>query len=648
MKNYFYFLMFLMVCGPIFGQEKEPVDLKEHFLDAEYFLAQEEYIDALYDYQELYNNGYRENANINYRIGICYLNIVGQKDKSVPYLLEAVKNVAKKYKESSLKQVAAPVDAWLFLGNAYRVNNQLAKAIEAYNKYKELANSQAEISYADQQIAASNAAIRYMDSPLQIRFTDLGDSVNGASSNYKAVVSGNGLVMAYMNELPFYRAVYISRFTPAGWSAPVNITPQIQSDGDQFVTSVSYDGTRLYLTKEDAFNSDIYVSEFQRGKWSRSVPVGGQEVNTKYWESHASVSKDGKTLYFTSNRKDGQGEMDIYRSHLQSSGGWGMPENLGGVINTGLNEDTPFITDNDSVLYFSSQGHETMGGYDIFKSVLQPSGAWSFPENIRYPLNTTDDDLFYYPWKNGRVIYASLIRPEGLGKEDIYAMQPYQDVALAELLNEFIYPEQVQVPVAAPVAQTAPVAEPAVQPAVQPAAEPAVTPAVPPAAEPAAPPTAEPAPVAQTPPVAEPTSTTPAFLQLDPLYFAFDKTQLTEDGKVVLDKIAGMLNNNAGLSLKLLGNADSRGAAEYNLKLSQRRAEEAMQYLIAKGISAKRLSAQGLGEKKFAAINSNPDGTDSPEGRQYNRRVEYEITGPDNKRIGIILPPVPENLRFKE
>ncbi len=580
MKNYFYFLMFLMVCGPIFGQEKEPVDLKEHFLDAEYFLAQEEYIDALYDYQELYNNGYRENANINYRIGICYLNIPGQKDKSVPYLLEAVKNVSKKYKESSMKQVAAPVDAWLFLGNAYRVNNQLAKAIDAYNKYKELANSQAEISYADQQIAASNTAIRYMDSPLQIRFTDLGDSVNGASSNYKAVVSGNGLVMAYMNELPFYRAVYVSRFTPSGWTAPVNITPQIQSDGDQFVTSVSYDGNRLYLTKEDAFNSDIYVSEFQRGKWSRSVPVGGQEINTKYWESHASVSKDGKTLYFTSNRKDGQGEMDIYRSHIQSSGGWGIPENLGSVINTGLNEDTPFITDNDSLLYFSSQGHETMGGYDIFKSVLQPSDAWTVA------------------------------------------------------------------PVPSPLAQTQ--TQTQTPPAAQPAVPPVDEPVVPPAAEPAAQPVAEPAaqPVAQTPPVAEPA--TPAFLQLDPIYFAFDNTQLTEDGKVVLDKIAGILNNNTGLNLKLLGNADSRGAAEYNLKLSQRRAEEAMRYLIAKGISAKRLSAQGMGEKKFAAINSNPDGTDSPEGRQFNRRVEYEITGADNKRIGIILPPVPENLRFKE
>ena len=106
---------------------------------------------------------------------------------------------------------------------------------------------------------------------------------------------------------------------------------------------------------------------------------------------------NGKTLYFTSNRKGGFGEMDIYRSVLQDNGQWGQPVNLGNVINSALNEDTPFITENDSVLYFSSQGHENMGGYDIFKSKIGPANQWSTPENLKYPINTTDDNLFYYP-----------------------------------------------------------------------------------------------------------------------------------------------------------------------------------------------------------------------------------------------------------
>ncbi len=325
-------------------------------------------MDALYDYLEIYNNGYKDNANINYRIGICYLNIPGQKEKSIDYLLESLKNVSPKYKESSLKQTYAPVDAYLYLGNAYRVNNLLGKAIESYNKYKELAGSQGESKFADQQIQACNTAIRFMDNPVKVRFTNLGDSVNGESSNYKAVISGDGLTMAYMNELPFYHAVYISRYSQGEWTSPVNITPQIQSDGDQYVSSLSFDGNTLYLTREDAFNSDIYKSSFQNGKWSKSEPLPGQDINTKYWESHASISHDGKTLYFTSNRKGGFGEMDIYKTTLQGNSQWSQPVNLGNVINSVLNEDTPFITENDSVLYFSSQGHENMGGYDIFRS----------------------------------------------------------------------------------------------------------------------------------------------------------------------------------------------------------------------------------------------------------------------------------------
>ena len=417
----------LLVQLNVSAQTKTPDEIKEIFYDAEFFFAQESYIDALYDYDELYNNGFAQNASINYKIGICYLNIPGQKEKSIGFLLEAVKDISKKYNEASLKQTSAPVDAFLFLGNAYRVNNKLGDAINAYTKYKELANSPDEIKYADQQITACNTAMRFMENPIRIKFTNLGDSVNGSSSNFKGVVSGNGTSLLYMNELPFYDAVYYTRYTDHGWSSPVNITPQIQSDGDQYVTSLSYDGTQLILTREDAFNSDIYVSTLKDGKWSKSVPFGGQDINTKYWESHASLSKDGKTLYFTSNRKDGIGDMDIYVSKKTTGGSWGKPVNLGATINTALNEDTPFITENDSILYFSSQGHENMGGYDIFVSRLDASGQWLKPENMGYPVNTTDDDLFYYPWNNAQIAFTSRINENGFGKEDIYAMQAYED-----------------------------------------------------------------------------------------------------------------------------------------------------------------------------------------------------------------------------
>ncbi|HJZ41799.1 MAG TPA: OmpA family protein [Bacteroidales bacterium] len=621
------------------AQEKDQAELKEYFLDAEFFFAQEEYTDALYDYLEIYNNGFKENANINYRIGICYLNIPGQKERSIDYLLQASQSTSAKYKVSSLKQIAAPVDAFLYLGNAYRVNNMLDKAIESYNKYKELATSPGEISYATQQITACNTAIRFMNNALDIRFINLGDSVNGPSSNYKAVISGDGRTLVYMNELPFYDAVYFSTYSTPDWSAPVNITPQIQSDGDQFVSSVSYDGTQLFLTREDAFNSDIYVSKFSNGKWSRSEPVAGQDINTKFWESHASISRDGKTLYFTSNRKGGFGEMDIYRTQLQAGGQWGQPVNMGNGINTALNEDTPFITDNDSLLFFSSQGHENMGGYDVFVSRLGKTGQWSQPDNIKYPLNTTDDDLFLYPWHNARVYYASMIRTGGFGKEDIYAIQPADDMPLPELLAELIRDATEEpVPLPAEIKPVSPVETIDEEAETEPRD----------VAETTEPAEQETLPETAPPVVTEPVPVLPKEIDLSAVYFGFDNFQLSEAGMTELKKIGQLLKDFPGSHVRFIGHADAKGPAEYNLKLSERRARTALQYVADLGIEANRLSIQGMGEKNFAAINSNPDGSDNPEGRRLNRRVEYEIIGVDNTLIIINIPSVPEHLKFMQ
>lgn len=604
--------LFLAFQLALFSQEKTAEELKEYFSDAEFFFAQEEYQDALYEYLELYNNGYKANANINYRIGICYLNIPEQKDKSISYLLEAVKNVSKKY-EPKFKQVSAPYDAYLFLGNAYRVNNRLNDAIASYTQYKEVVGVAEEIKYADQQIAACNIALSYMQNPLKIKLTNLGDSVNTSSSNLKGVVSGNGKTLVYMTELPFYDAVYCSYFTPQGWSSPVNITPQIQSDGDQYVSCISYDGDLLVLTKEDAFNSDLYVSRFVDGKWSKSLPIAGQEINTKFWESHASLSRDGNRLYFTSNRKDGYGEMDLYVAQKDAAGMWGKPVNMGTVLNTPLNEDTPFITENDSLLYFSSQGHESMGGYDIFVSRLDANGQWLPPANLGYPINSTDDDLFYYPWNNARIGYLSRIEKDGLGKEDIYAVQAYGDEDYNDLMAGFLnFRKEVQPEIIAYEGEVE-----LVEKEEEPAAEPIKK--------------------------AEPKE-----ILLEPVYFAFDNFQLTDNGKAQLQKVAQFMKDYPEARIRLIGHADARGPADYNLKLSEKRAIAARTFLTGLGISADRVSTVGLGERNFAAINSNPDGTDNPEGRKLNRRVEYEIIEGDDQLLIIRLPEIPQSLKFRD
>jgi len=268
-------LLFLVVLGSK-GQDVENVPLKESYADAEFFLAQEFYTDAVHDYLEIYKRGFKDNANINYKIGICYLNIPGQKDKAIVYLDKAKESASLKYNESSLKEKFAPIDVYLYLGNAYRVNNMVDKAIETYKTYKSLIPPE-EINlqkFADKQIEACNIANEFMHNPVNVEFRNLGSVINSSSDDYKAVLSGDGNKIVYMHKLPFYAAVYFSIKVNGKWGKPENITPQLMSDGDQYVCSISYDGNTLLLSKEDEYNSDIYISKFVDNRWTKSKPLG--------------------------------------------------------------------------------------------------------------------------------------------------------------------------------------------------------------------------------------------------------------------------------------------------------------------------------------------------------------------------------------
>jgi len=358
----------------------------------------------------------------------------------------------------------------------------------------------------------------------------------------------------------------------------------------------------LILSKEDEFNSDIYVSHFIDNRWTKSEPLGSN-INTRYWESHASISKDGKTLYFTSNRKGGKGYMDIYVSHLTEEGVWGPPKNIGPEINTKLNEDTPFITEDGQYLYFSSQGFTNMGGYDVFKSELKDSSDWSLPQNLGYPINTTDDDLFYYPWGNGEIAYMAKIMDEGFGATDIYKLVFPSVVDESIALQEEVVTEEEVLPA---VGDTTVVEE----------MEVAVVPVV------------------QT-------------FTISPILFGFDKFNVPESSKIDMHDLVELLKSNRNLKVELLGYTDPLGPADYNIKLAKRRAMAVMNILIDSGIATNRLQAIGKGEVDFIAINKNADGSDSSEGRKYNRRVEFEIIGVDNNVLIIKrIDPVPDHLKI--
>lgn len=394
--------------------------LQETFLDAEYFFMKADYADALPNYLQVYEK-MPDNANIAYRIGVCYLNIDGKKNLSIDYLETASKNMSAKVKEGSVSQLSAPYDALYDLGNAYLINYQFDKAKDAFTRYAGtlLPDDRENRDFVEQHIKSCDIAKEFMAHPVSFTEENLGEPFNDGKSNFNPLISADGKTFAFMVSLKFYDAVMLTRLVNGKWTTPLNITPELQSDGDMYISCLSADGKILFLSKDDNYNSDIYTSTFDGTKWGPTVKLN-RNINTKYWESHGYISEDGNQLIFASDRPGGLGGLDLYISK-KINGDWGPAVNLGPEINTPFNEDRPFLINKGKTLFFSSQGHRNMGGYDIFRSDLQSNNLWSQPENLGYPINTPDDNIFFMPIDNGRSGYYSIYKETGgAGNRDIY------------------------------------------------------------------------------------------------------------------------------------------------------------------------------------------------------------------------------------
>jgi hypothetical protein len=377
------------------------VEMKRIFAEAESCI--------LFDEYELANPLYLlldkpDNYNVKYKIGTCYLNIPGEKAKAIPYLESAVKHSSYDAKITSFKEKNAPLDAWFFLGKAYMINNELDKALSTFSNFKKLAAETKEkrgmknLDYIDQQIQSCNNAVISQENPFRISKKLVSPNFSQGSINENPAVSFDGNTMVYTERRGILNAIMFSKKIRGRWQPPIEINSQLKSGDDCSSCSLNNDGTLLLLYKTDNFDGNIYSAEYVNGAWT-PIKKLNKNINTKFYESHASISADGKKLYFTSNRDGGNGGLDIYLSEKNDVGDWGPAVNLGTNVNTIYNEDTPFITLNDSLLYFSSEGHSGMGGYDIYRS--QGSGkSWRSPENMGYPINTTDDDSFFQPFNN--------------------------------------------------------------------------------------------------------------------------------------------------------------------------------------------------------------------------------------------------------
>ncbi|RLD35716.1 MAG: hypothetical protein DRI73_02045 [Bacteroidetes bacterium] len=658
MKKKLILLVFVFVSLSALAQNSK--ELKEAFKDGEYFLAYNEYTDALPFYKKIYDEN-PENANINYKIGLCYLNIEGQKDQAIPYLLKAVSHVSNDYTEGSLKEVNAPTDAYFFLGNAYQIQNNLVDAENNYETYLGYLDptDTVNINFVNQNILSCQYAKEIVENRVYFESENIGNQINTPANDFDAVISGDGTTLVYVSVQKFYDALFYSKKNAEGnWGFPVNITPDIKSDGDLYPTGLSNNGETLLLVRDDNFNSDIYISEIKDGQWTPAKKLE-KPINTKFWESHASLSKDGKTMYFTSNRTGGFGGLDIYKTTMQADNTWGSAVNLGSTVNSQFNEETPFITGDNNTLFFASQGHRTMGGFDIFSTESGVNEVWSEPMNVGYPINSTDDDMFFIPSNNGISGYMSFANGNpNFGKKDIYLLNIFSDKnpRTVEIKgNVFLAGAQgsnnARVTIRGGSGDS-----PIVQSTNTRNGSFTLTSNVPGTY------TIEiesdgyvsqnksfnlPANYSLSEVVlnSELSSIEPEKIILKNVYFGFASSKITGNEADKLNHIVNILNNNVNFDIEVAGYTDPLGPASYNKVLSEKRAKAISDYLIKKGIKADRIIIKGYGETNFIAINKKKDGSDEPEGRKYNRRVEFHITSGD--KIFIIESEVPASLKTK-
>ncbi len=432
MQKNIFFIFFLLISAPIFSQGGK-ADYRENFTQGNYLILEQNYSLALKHFKDAYQID-SSNANINYKMGFCYLESAAEKSKALYYLEKAVQNVGHNYNPEDPKEKKAPELAYYSIGVAYRLAYRFSESNNYFNKFKDIVGTRNKELAKDleKQVETNFNAIEFIKDSVIVTINNLGDSVNTIYPDYSPVISADESTLIFTSRRPgstggektendqFLEDIYICHKKEDGtWSSAQSIGVNINTIGSEANISLSADGQQLFVYR-DVNGGDIYYSNLEGDTWSGLTPLS-YNINSPNWETHASLTVDGNTLYFVSNKKEGSfGGRDIWRCVKLPNGQWSMPVNAGPEINTSYDEDAPFIHPDGVTLFFSSKGHKNMGGFDIFKSVKDENGKWSMPENLRSPINTPDDDIFYVQSADGKRGYFSSVRKDGYGEKDIY------------------------------------------------------------------------------------------------------------------------------------------------------------------------------------------------------------------------------------
>ncbi|MFL5762512.1 MAG: hypothetical protein ACJ77K_01140 [Bacteroidia bacterium] len=437
MRKILIILSVLLISQSLFSQKSGKPNLKKltkeevkKLESAEYFFSDENYLRALPIYTELVA-AHPDELYFKYKAGISYLYKSDEKDKAIPLL-----------KEVEQADPATP-DIEFYLGRAFHLNYEFESAIITLNKYlaQKPAPSINQQLLAKRYIENSKNAKVFMELKVKCEIKNIGEPINSPDQEAVPVISSDesvliftyvgpkstgGLMDEEFNPDPdgaYYQDVFITQRVDDHWQTPESIGPNINTKNHDASIALSSDGQKLFIfhsTEKDG--GDIYMSTLTGNVWGEAQALG-PNINTKFWEGSCSLSADEKTLYFVSERPGGIGGRDIYISKKMPDGSWGKAENLGPGINTIYDEDAPFIHPDGITLFFSSQGHSSIGGYDIMWSTFK-DGKWSEPTNLGYPINTTEDERYYVLTADGEHGYYSSDMKGGFGQQDIYTVTP--------------------------------------------------------------------------------------------------------------------------------------------------------------------------------------------------------------------------------
>ncbi|MBI4945157.1 MAG: PD40 domain-containing protein [Bacteroidetes bacterium] len=376
------------------------------------------------------------NANVNYKIGVCYLHLPGQKAKAIPYFENAIKQTSGNYLEDDPSEKNAPEDAAYYLGQAFHYAYRFDESMEQFKKFRDIIGkwNLNLVKEIDRWTEMSKNAKELAAHPVECTITNLGDSVNCLFADYSPAITADEAFLVFTSRRQgaggmdnktinddFFEDIWICTQGKYGtWSKAKSISRAINTDGNEAAIGISADGQQLYVYRDDNGDGNIYVSKLDGDFWNTPYKLDASNINSKSWEPSACISADGNTMYFVSNRPGGLGGRDIYQCHRQPNRSWSEPENLGPSINTPYDEDAPFIHPDGVTFFFSSTGHNSMGGFDVFYSTKVSNTVWTNPLNMGYPINTTDDDIYFVTSSDGRRAYYASFRPEGKGEKDIY------------------------------------------------------------------------------------------------------------------------------------------------------------------------------------------------------------------------------------